>query len=224
MKFNERSAVIFLLSVVVLFGAVAVGDRTFSGFLDASGASWTKPAKSGTSLPTSCTAGEQYFKTDATAGQNLHLCTATNTWTQISGGGGGSSAPDCTVGTSICIVEEFCSESHPFALGWDITGAGTAYTAGVAGHPCIRKITSGASSGDLARAYLGATAMPVVLNGSWSLTCTVRVERTTSAAVTCGLSSDLFLAHGATRSRFATIPAPPIPLISTKSARPAHAR
>lgn len=38
-----------------------------------------------------CTVGERYFRTDSTAGQNLYLCTATNTWTQASGGG--SSAP-----------------------------------------------------------------------------------------------------------------------------------
>ena len=34
-----------------------------------------------------CTVGERYFRTDATAGQNLYLCTATNTWTQVTGGG-----------------------------------------------------------------------------------------------------------------------------------------
>lgn len=42
----------------------------------------------GTSLPGTCTIGEQFHKTDATAGQNLYLCTSTDTWTQVSSGSG----------------------------------------------------------------------------------------------------------------------------------------
>jgi hypothetical protein len=51
----------------------------------------SKPAQTGTSLPGTCTVGDQYFKSDATAGQNLYGCTATNTWTQQAGGSSGSS-------------------------------------------------------------------------------------------------------------------------------------
>ncbi len=71
------------------------GNRTFTGSLDASGASATAPAKAGTSLPGTCTVGQVYFKTDATAGQNFYFCTATNTWTQQLNSGGGAG---CTVG------------------------------------------------------------------------------------------------------------------------------
>jgi hypothetical protein len=41
--------------------------------------------------PASCTVGQMYFATDATAGQNWYYCTTTNVWTQQlnSGGGGG---------------------------------------------------------------------------------------------------------------------------------------
>ncbi|HPQ14587.1 MAG TPA: hypothetical protein PLP04_05125 [Bryobacteraceae bacterium] len=63
--------------------------QTFQGALVASGADRTAPAKAGTTLPASCTPGDQFFKTNATAGQNLFFCTAPNTWTQMSGGGGG---------------------------------------------------------------------------------------------------------------------------------------
>ncbi len=42
-------------------------------------------------IPATCTVGQVYFSTNATAGQNLYYCTATNTWTQGSGGGGTSS-------------------------------------------------------------------------------------------------------------------------------------
>jgi hypothetical protein len=40
----------------------------------------------GSGAPTaSCVAGERYFRTDGTAGQNLYLCTATDTWTRVTG-------------------------------------------------------------------------------------------------------------------------------------------
>lgn len=41
-------------------------------------------------LPASCTTGDVAFRTDAVAGINLYFCTAANTWTLMSGGGGGS--------------------------------------------------------------------------------------------------------------------------------------
>jgi hypothetical protein len=69
------------------------GGRTFTGAIDASGASSTKPMKSGIVAPATCALGETFFDTDATAGSNVMLCTAVNTWTAISGGGtpGGTS-------------------------------------------------------------------------------------------------------------------------------------
>ena len=43
----------------------------------------TAPVKAGTTLPSTCTVGDLFYKTDATAGQNLYGCTSTNTWTQL---------------------------------------------------------------------------------------------------------------------------------------------
>lgn len=72
------------------------GTSTFTGKVDASGATHTLPALTGlaASKPATCTVGEMYFASDATAGQNWYYCTATNTWTQQlnSGGGGGVSS------------------------------------------------------------------------------------------------------------------------------------
>lgn len=58
---------------------------------------WTRQAyQQGTTAgkPATCSVGQVYFSTDATAGQNWFFCTATNTWTQQlnSGGGGGASS------------------------------------------------------------------------------------------------------------------------------------
>lgn len=59
------------------------------GTIDASSAGVSKPVASGTALPATCSIPQMFFLTTATAGQNIHLCTATNTWTQMAGGTGG---------------------------------------------------------------------------------------------------------------------------------------
>src|SRR5579872_2740371 len=53
--------------------------------VDFTGASSTKPVKTGVALPTTCFTGELFFNTSAAAGSNLYSCTATNTWTQQGG-------------------------------------------------------------------------------------------------------------------------------------------
>jgi hypothetical protein len=62
-----------------------------AGTQDFHAAAHTLPSKNGltSALPSTCTVGEEYFATDAAAGQNKYLCTAANIWTQQSGGGGG---------------------------------------------------------------------------------------------------------------------------------------
>lgn len=47
----------------------------------------------GTTLPGTCTVGDQFMDTDATIGQQFYLCTATNTWT-LQGDGGGAGVSD----------------------------------------------------------------------------------------------------------------------------------
>jgi hypothetical protein len=68
------------------------GINGVTGTVDFSGTAHALPAKVGVgaSKPSTCTVGEQYFATDAAAGQNLFGCTAVNTWTVEGGGGGGS--------------------------------------------------------------------------------------------------------------------------------------
>jgi len=66
-------------------GQTLVDLRTQSKSVDFSGASTTKPFKSGTALPATCSVGEAFFKTNAPAGSNLYACTAQNTWTLQSG-------------------------------------------------------------------------------------------------------------------------------------------
>lgn len=44
----------------------------------------------GTTLPATCSVGQIFFKTNATAGSNLYGCTSTNTWTLLGGSSGGT--------------------------------------------------------------------------------------------------------------------------------------
>ncbi len=59
---------------------------------DMSTQTFTRPVKLGTTLPATCTLGDLFVDTDLTpAGQQLYLCTATDTWTLVGDGGGAGS-------------------------------------------------------------------------------------------------------------------------------------
>jgi len=76
------------------FTGTGVFRAASGGTLDISSAAHSTPAKvgAGASKPTTCAVGEQYFASDATAGQNIFGCTAANTWTLQGGSGSGAVA------------------------------------------------------------------------------------------------------------------------------------
>lgn len=84
---------IFLLSALIVFGICAqtkVDLQNQSRGVDFSAAPYTKPAKTGSALPPTCTTGEAFVLTSAVPGSNFFICTATNAWTrQGSNGAGG---------------------------------------------------------------------------------------------------------------------------------------
>lgn len=65
-------------------GAITVG---LASAINLGSKTSTAVFKSGTTPPVTCSVGQQFFDTDATAGSNFLGCTATNTWT-VQGGGG----------------------------------------------------------------------------------------------------------------------------------------
>ena len=79
---RNRTFIGFWLLLSAVQAQTQVDLRTQSKSVDFSAAASTQPAKKGTTLPALCVAGEQFFKTDAAAGQNLYLCATANTWTQ----------------------------------------------------------------------------------------------------------------------------------------------
>lgn len=68
----------------------AVDLQTQSKAVNFQNAPYTKPMKSGTVLPATCTTGDMFFLTATAPGANVYGCAATNTWAVESGGGGGS--------------------------------------------------------------------------------------------------------------------------------------
>jgi hypothetical protein len=95
---------IFLLAGVVTCGVPrAIGQtrldlKTQGQNVDFSRASFTKPVKTGLTLPPSCEPGELYFLTDAPAGQNLYACTSADAWSLQASGG---SPPDAMVASQL---------------------------------------------------------------------------------------------------------------------------
>lgn len=90
MRLKRAGGIFIGLLAVAAYGQTVInGSRSILGYWDAGSATWTKPLKAGTTAPATCAVGEMFYDTDATAGQNIYGCTATNTWTLESGGGGG---------------------------------------------------------------------------------------------------------------------------------------
>ncbi len=128
-------AVLSSLPLALAAQTVVNGGRQITGTWDAAGAASTRPAKTGTSMPAACAIGEQFFKTDAAAGQNLFLCTAMNTWTQMSGGTGGAGLPAMT-GNQERVLSNNGSTADWRALAGDVSGApGTLSVDRIKGRP-----------------------------------------------------------------------------------------
>jgi hypothetical protein len=94
--------------------------RTQSRNVDFSAASSTKPSKTGTTLPTTCSVGETFLKTDAAAGKNLYACTQANTWT-VQG------VPDPT-GNADKVLSSDGATTGWRAMGGDVSGRPDALT------------------------------------------------------------------------------------------------
>lgn len=147
------------------------GNKTFTGVLDASGASRSAPAKSGTSVPGTCTVGDVYFKTDATAGQNLYYCTSTNSFTQQlnSGGGGGGAAGASLFATTASTT---VTQLTPTTLIGTVTGSTTV---------SANTFTAGQPLQIVAEGYYATPATPASLTIDLLIGGTIRI--TTGAVV-----------------------------------------
>lgn len=181
MRYILKIMPVFLMAWLASYGQTLVNLRTQSKNVDFSAAATTKPAKSGGSLPVTCSTGEMFFLTSAAAGQNLYACTAQNIWTLQAGSGGGAAVADqlkdflVTSSGSVLTIGVNCSVTTPCNVGfgnnvYSIAGSATATLTSGTGVAYIYVSSAGAltvghamtltcSSGCTAQS--GVTAFPV---------------------------------------------------------------
>ncbi len=75
---------------IPLVAQTQVDLRTQSKSVDFQTAPFTKPLKTGTSLPPVCTQAELFYLSTAAAGANIYACISANTWALETGGGSAS--------------------------------------------------------------------------------------------------------------------------------------
>ena len=73
----------FLFVLATMSAQTRVDLRSQTKNVDFSNAVSTRPFPVGSALPATCQVGETWFKPDAPAGQNVFICAATNTWSEI---------------------------------------------------------------------------------------------------------------------------------------------
>jgi hypothetical protein len=104
-------------------GQTQVDLRTQGKDVDFSTAPLTRPARTGTGIPSTCETGELFYLLTAPAGQNLYGCTSTNVFTLESGGSGsggagmasmlGDLAVTLTTPNTVLTMGANCSASTP---------------------------------------------------------------------------------------------------------------
>jgi hypothetical protein len=88
---DRRCALIVLALTVGIGNGQTVGDLKAPGKnVDFTDAITTKPFKSGTDLPSTCSVGEAFFKTNSSGGANLYVCASQNAWSAAGPQGGGT--------------------------------------------------------------------------------------------------------------------------------------
>ena len=83
--------IVVSLAVMTAAAQTQLDLRTQTKSVDFASAVSTKPVKTGTDLPQTCSPGELFFKTNAPAGANLYGCPAANAWSVQ----GGIASTDC---------------------------------------------------------------------------------------------------------------------------------
>ena len=139
MQFQYSFMAPFVLVAVFSAGLgaqTAIDVKTQTRNIDFSGAVSTRPFKTGTTLPATCTTGESFFKSNAAAGQNLFGCTATNTWTALSGSLTNTGVTAGTYGTSTSVAQITVDAQGRITTAADIAvsgGGGGSTLPGVSG-------------------------------------------------------------------------------------------
>jgi len=124
LRSGKLDAVLLLIAwgTAGAYAQTAVDLRTQSKSVDFSGASSTKPAKVGTTLPAVCVAGEAFFKLDAAPGHNWYGCSEANVWVLQGDGVGATSVAQLTdfqviqTSSNVLTIGDACTALAPCAV------------------------------------------------------------------------------------------------------------
>lgn len=170
-----------MLSLLPVAGQVADYGRTAQAgaSYDFRAATRTAPVRTGAGAALgACTVGDAYFQTDATAGQNLWLCTAADTWTQAQSSGGTGGAPVDRV-SSFSMVDEFVSTNTSSTIhgdyGWTVSGGATVSAVAEANRPGILVRTTGSTASTVATSFTGTNRGTFHALDSWDWTWIFRL-------------------------------------------------
>ena len=193
--------------------------RTQAKSVDFSQAGSTKPSKTGTMVPSSCSVGEMFLKTDAEPGANLYVCTALNVWT-VQGG----SLPYYEEGAYGKILMNDESGPRWQSLDGDVTGEPAALTvnklqgraisaaAPVAGHLLSWSGTQWTPQAPALGSVFGRTGTVTAQSGDYSAgQVTNAVDRTTANTYGSGAKQSFTASAGSSGLRVlpAVLPAGP---------------
>ena len=172
-----------VLLAVTASAQTQVDLRSQSKSVDFSGANPTKPMAAGTALPATCSTGQMFFVTTASAGQNVFGCTATNIWSLEAGGSGGGGS-----GSGVLVENAGSSVGTATTLNFS-AGAGVTEAISETGSTVL--IEAGADTGvveSLIRAQSGSPLLCGSASGSaTAYTCSMAPTLT---AYTAGMTLD----------------------------------
>ncbi len=149
------------LAVVAVVAVVAFSVRAQTKLdlqhqargVDFTGATYTKPVRMGSALPSTCAAGEGFLLSSAPAGANLYFCLATNVWVLEGPSGatassGSLSSLATTTSGPVLTIGAGCSSTTPCnvrvgSVIYAITNAATANLSGGTGTAYVYVTSSG---------------------------------------------------------------------------------
>lgn len=183
----------------------AIDLNTQSRSVDFSGAPYTKPVQTGSSLPATCSIGQMFFNSSAPAGQNLYGCTAVNVWSLQSGGGNGGSVT-VDSGTTIVGTRPVVSFSAGLGTLLTISDTGSAIAIQTSMDPAVMPTLASEQSGG---ALLCASASGSGTTYTCSLSPTLSAY---TAGMTLHWEPDVSDAGGPTTLNVDTLGAMPVKL------------